>query len=250
MTGYKVFTYDRRPPVQGGDPIWDGAMPYDLPTVKLDRGAAECAAGWHFCLSLPIALRIVGLWPDGRPSRVAAVEADDVVEREEKCRAATLHLTRWLDEAEIRDGVLEMSAPFGAHAETMTSEQMSWRTALARPQHDRANVEAGLRIALATRGLDWQLREFLTAWDARAARAAWAAWDARDAWDAWDAWDAGAAWAAMTVCYTSLMGWIKYPADLLTDGLRDAYSFGLGIALPTGPRELGWAMDAHEGRTR
>jgi hypothetical protein len=229
---------------------------------------------------------------------VAAVEADDVVEREEKCRAATLHLTRWLDEAEIRDGVLEMSAPFGAHAETMTSEQMSWRTALARPQHDRANVEAGLRIALATRGLDWQLREFLTAWDARAARAAWAAWDARDAWDAWDAWDAraawdagaagdawdawdaraaraaraawdaraagaardawdawdawdaGAAWAAMTVCYTSLMGWIKYPADLLTDGLRDAYSFGLGIALPTGPRELGWAMDAHEGRTR
>ena len=196
MTGYKIFTHDLCPPVQGGDPIWDGAMPYDLPTVTLDRSNADCASGWHFCRSLPIALRIAGLWPDGRPSRVAAVEADDVVERGEKCRSAILHLARWIDEAEIRDGVLEMSAPFGAHAERMTSEQMAWRAALARPQHNRADVEAGLRIALATRGLDWQLQEFPDAADAWDARTAWAAWAVRDTGTAGAAWAAAAAWAA------------------------------------------------------
>jgi hypothetical protein len=92
------------------------------------------------------------------------------------------------------------------------------------------------------------------AWDARAARDAWvaraawvtrAAWvarvarDARDARDAWAAWDAR---DARTVFYASRMGWIERPADLLTAGIRDAYAAGLGIAIPTGPNELGWAM--------
>ncbi len=62
--------------------------------------------------------------------------------------------------------------------------------------------------------------------------------DVRAARDAWDARD------ALTVGFAARQGWIKHPADLLTVGLRDAYAFGLGIALPTGPNELGWAMDA------
>jgi glycine cleavage system H lipoate-binding protein len=40
-------------------------------------------------------------------------------------------------------------------------------------------------------------------------------------------------------------GWLTtHKADHLTVGIRDAYHAGLGIALPTGPHELGWAMDA------
>ena len=148
---------------------------------------------------------------------------------------------------------------------------------------DRHLPLAGLSASdppeLEHRGLDWHLKRYEradAAWDAWAARAAW---DVRDAWDAsavrapsaawdawaasaaWDAWAARAAWAtwatlatldaraawgawdALTVFYASLMGWVEHPADLLTVGLRDAYEYGLGIALPTGPSELGWAMD-------
>lgn len=35
---------------------------------------------------------------------------------------------------------------------------------------------------------------------------------------------------------------MRYPAYMLTMGLRDAYLCGLGIAVPTGANELGWAM--------
>lgn len=65
-------------------------------------------------------------------------------------------------------------------------------------------------------------------WDARAAR---------------DAWAARAAWAALTVEYAAPQEWTKDDPLLLTTGIRDAYLLGLGIALPTGPNELGWAMD-------
>jgi hypothetical protein len=43
--------------------------------------------------------------------------------------------------------------------------------------------------------------------------------------------------------YAALNGWIDHDPLLLTTGLRDAYAAGLGIALPTGPGTLGWAMD-------
>jgi hypothetical protein len=33
-------------------------------------------------------------------------------------------------------------------------------------------------------------------------------------------------------------------ADHLTVGIRDAYYHGLAVAVPTGPRELGYAMDS------
>jgi hypothetical protein len=98
-------------------------------------------------------------------------------------------------------------------------DQMAWRSALGRLQRDAAAVEAGLRAALDARGLTWSLRRYATA---RAARDVW---------------------AALTVLYASRIGWISDRADLLTVGLRDAYGAGLGLALPTGTNELGWAMD-------
>jgi hypothetical protein len=67
-----------------------------------------------------------------------------------------------------------------------------------------------------------------------------AAWDARDAWDAWDARDAR---DALIVEYAALQGWTDHDPLLLTTGLRDAYWNGLALAVPTGPNELGWAMD-------
>jgi hypothetical protein len=100
----------------------------------------------------------------------------------------------------------------------------------------------------------WDARDARDAWDAwaaraaRDARAAWDAWAARAAWDAWaarDAWDARAAWDALTVTYAAKQGWGDHKPSLLTAGLRDAYHCGLGIAIPTGPNELGWAMDEH-----
>jgi hypothetical protein len=39
--------------------------------------------------------------------------------------------------------------------------------------------------------------------------------------------------------------WVsKYKSHHLTTGIRDAYRHGLEIALPTGPEELGWSMEA------
>jgi hypothetical protein len=67
MTFYKVFTDDLRSPIQGGDPVWDGSLPYDLPVVGLDRSEKECGAGWNFCREAHTALSIGGLWPNGRP---------------------------------------------------------------------------------------------------------------------------------------------------------------------------------------
>lgn len=41
------------------------------------------------------------------------------------------------------------------------------------------------------------------------------------------------------------MGWIVDDQHKLTEGLREAYRHGLGVALPVGPKVLGWAM--HKG---
>jgi len=266
--------------------VWDGTLSYTLPPVVVDDGPDDCAPGWNACAEGHTALRIAGLWPDGRPSRLFRVETDGlVVERGDKLRAAT-----WCIVEEILDvtpHVRRMSEPFGELADEITAEQMAWRAALARPRHDEAAIETGLREALAARGIEsWTLRRFNDAWAARDARAAWAArdardaraawaawtawaawaaraawdaWDARAAWDAWDAWaardardaraarDAWDAWDArdaLLVFYTSRRGWISSRTDLLTTGIRDAYAAGLAVAIPTGPTELGWAMEA------
>ena len=82
---FKVFTSDLRSPLQGGPPVWDGTLPYSLPEVEVDRGQGECAAGWNACREATTALRIAGLWPDGRPSRLFHVETTaEVVERGDK----------------------------------------------------------------------------------------------------------------------------------------------------------------------
>jgi hypothetical protein len=281
MIAYRCWTHDLRPPVRGGDPVsgWDGSCPFVLPPVRVDRTGSECAAGYSACERPETALRISGLWPDGRPSRLFVVDSGrrKVEHRKEKVRAASWTVVRECSAEEVAAAVLGLSVAFGQHAERMAAEQIAWRDALARPGHDPAAVEAGLRTALERRRIGaWSLRRYdsaRAAWDAWDAFDAWAAWAARDAWAAWDAWaaraaraaraawaaraafdawdaraafdawDARAAWDALTATYASLSSWVDRPADLLTAGLREAYRSGLGVALPTGPSEMGWAMD-------
>jgi hypothetical protein len=124
----------------------------------------------------------------------------------------------------------------------------------------------------------WDAWTWDAAVDVRAAWDAWAwdaAWDASAAWDtAWDVkaaldawpwatrdtrgrldWDARAAWytraapiaawdtrAALIVNLAARRGWIRHPPDVLTRGLRDAYSAGLELAIPVGSDTLAWAM--------
>jgi hypothetical protein len=264
--GWKVLTHDWRPPVQGGDPVCDGRLPVTLPTVRLDTGRSECApgtTGWYFSSDLATAVGIAGLWPNGRPARgLLVTPSSDAIVRGSKRRAASLTLEREATESEWEMAIRELSGrfSFGEHQERMVSEQLAWRRALARPLRDPAAVEACLRIALQARGLDWTLKQYPDAWDARSSRAvgtawdarpraAWAAWDARSsraAWAAWAAWAARSSWdagAALTVCFTSLAGLTpQYQPEQCTVGLRDAYEAGLEIAIPTGPNELGWAM--------
>jgi hypothetical protein len=270
--GYKVLTHDLCSPLQGGEPLCGaggagGGLPLELPGVRLDGSGAECGAGWNYCGTLEGALAIAGLWPAGRPSRGFRVRASaDCIERGSKRRASSLTLLSECTDDDFRQALLHLSAHFGKHQARMVEEQVLWRAALARPRHDPAAVEAGLRTALSARGLSsWQLKLYPSArgaWDARGARGAWDAWAARLAWDAWAAWAAWAArgawdargargaWAArdaLTVCYTALMGWTPNTDPLLlTTGLRDAYTSGLEVAFPvcssSSPPVLGYAI--------
>jgi hypothetical protein len=242
---WKVLTHDLRPPLQGGEPCFvpDAPFPITLGPVTLDVSSAECAGGLHYCTDLATAFRIAGLWPTGRPSRAFLVQPSaDAITRGDKCRASQLTLLREATDAEIAAAIRSLSAPFGEHAEVMATEQIAWRRALARPDHDPDAVAVGLQAALQMRDLPWTLRRFDSAWAARAASDAWAARAARAAWDAWAARAARAAWAALTVQYTARAGWISYEPHCLTAGIRDAYAQGLEVALSTGPTELGWAM--------
>jgi hypothetical protein len=283
MKAYKVLTHDLRSPIQGSDPLFDASwLPYQLPHVDVDTSDDECGAGWNACRDAATALRIGGMWPDGRPSRVFELHAvsDHVVERGDKLRAATWYVRRELGEDEIEQVISDWTATWaGEHSADMTHEQMAWRRALARPHRDETAVVRGLQAALDVRGLGWSLRKYeparaalgdWAAWAALGDWAAWAAWDARDAWDAraalgdwaawaalgdwaawaawdardaWDAWDARAARGALCVQYTGRREWIVQPADLLTVGIRDAYEHGLGTAVPVRDGVLGWAMD-------
>lgn len=262
MIGYKILTHDNRPPFRGGDPLIppEQSLPYTLPTVALDTSEDECAPGYHFCHTPEEAIRIVGLWPDGRPSRLYRVTATDAIERGSKLRAATLTIEHEFTGAEWRDVIASFSAPFAPFVAEMVTSQMLWREALSRPHRVEQAVETGLRAALDARGLsEWTVKRFPSArnaWSARGARDAWVAWDAwnawgaraaRDAWDAWDAWSARAARGAKDALgweFSALSEWTPGDPQKLTVGIRDAYRNGLGIALPTGPKELGWTMEA------
>ncbi len=229
-SGWKVLTHNLCSPLQGGPPICDGMLPVTLPPVPLDTSVAECAGGWNYCAEPHTALRIAGLWPNGRPSRLFFVEAaTDAIERGDKRRASSLTLLREATDDELDVVLLALSRPFGAHAQFMAEEQRAWRLALRRPRRDVAVVEQSLREALRTRGLAWSLQRDEAAWAARAARAAWDARDAR---------------AALTVAYASVCGWIAEDRAFLTAGIREAYANGLGLAVPTQAGVLGWAMDA------
>jgi hypothetical protein len=185
----------------------------------------ECAPGWHYCADIQTAWQIAGMWPAGRPGLVVRVEASrDAIARGTKRRASQLTLRRLASPEEISAAVQTLSTIFGTLAAEMTAEQLAWYAALARPHATPHLVEAGLAAALEARELPWALKRFSTATLAR------------DAWDAWDARD------ALLVYYTVRRGWGPRRADRLTIGLRDAYSNGLGLALPTGPNELGWAL--------
>ena len=257
-TGYKVFTHHLCSPIQGGAPLFDGACPTELPAVALDTGGVECGPGWNYTADLATAFRIGGLWPTGRPSRAFVVEASaDAIERGDKRRASRLTIVRAVTPEEERAALRSFSRVFGDHAERMTDEQLAWRRALARPRSNPAAVAASLESTLRARGLDrtWALKEYKTAWAAWAAGAAWDAWAARAAWaawaawatgDAWAAWAAGAARAALTVCYAALNALVKELPEHLTAGLREAYENGLGVAIPTLPNVLGWAMDGEK----
>jgi hypothetical protein len=268
IEGYKVLTHDYCPPLRGGDPVWDGKRKM-LPKVELDTGEKECGAGWNFCKEPHDALRIGGMWPDGYSSVLLRVRGGkDTIERGCKLRSSQLSILEVCSEDEVREAVRVLSELFGEYAEVMVESQMAWWRALARPHWDVATVEASLCTALDARGLPgWKLCRCDTgrevwdrydrsytlaardAWYARAVRAAWAAWDAQDAraaWDTWTArstvWDVRDAWYALTVQLPSLAGRTEHDPMLLTTGLRDAYGHGLSVAVPVGPRTLGWAM--------
>ena len=103
MKGFKVFTDDLRPPVQGGDPVWNGETPFELPSVKLDKSSSSCAAGWNFVKEVKTGLLIAGLWPNGRPSRVFSVEATGkIIERYDKIRTDKLTVLDELGDEEIK----------------------------------------------------------------------------------------------------------------------------------------------------
>ena len=72
------------------------------------------------------------------------------------------------------------------------------------------------------------------------------AWEAQwDRWDPWDVYVANQAKAALSHSVAVAEGWDSksHCGNCLSDGVRDAYYHGLAIAVPTGPRELGYAMD-------
>lgn len=270
---YKILTHDLRSPLQGGEPIFDGVtFPFQLPKVKLDTGPDECAAGWNCCDSLGSALKIAGLWPNGRPSLGFIVEpSSDAIQRGDKTRSSGMTLVRPLNEEEMAAGIRELSQPFGALCDEMVAEQLAWRRALSRPQRDEAAIVNGLKLALKTRGLNWSLLRFDIAVDTRDAWRAWWESNARDAWATRAAWardardvrdvigvrgalarDARGAWDALArdardardaliVFSAAREGRTTHDPYRLTLGIRDAYENGLEIAIPVDNSVLGWA---------
>ena len=233
---YKLLTHDYRPPLQGGGPVWDGkTLPFTLPDVPLDTSRGECGTkgGWHFVSNLAAGFCIAGVWPTGKPSSVFVVEpSHDAIQRNDKWRCSSLTLIRLASEEEIRKGIENLSEVFGEHAPAMVEEQISWRAALSRPRFDQRAVKANLRAALETRKLEWELRQYSTIKEMQQI-----SYLARDAW---------AARAALTLFYAAKKGWLDRPANFLSIGIREAYEYGLSIALPTGPQELGWVMGSAE----
>jgi len=192
MTFYKLWTHDFCSPLQGGKSVWDGSLPFTLPTVKLDTGTEECSHGWNFVDDLAKGFQIAGMWPNGRPSCVSIIEpSEDAIQRGEKWRSSSGKIVRFATEVEVAQGIEQFSKVFNGFESEMANEQIAWRYALGRPENNEAAVMEGLEKALAHRGLKWTVKKYGDTWDARAA---WDTWDARAARDTCDAWAARAAW--------------------------------------------------------
>lgn len=252
-SGYKALTWGGCPPFQGGETLLGAALPVRLAQVRLDLSAEECGSGWNYCAKATEALRISGLWPDGRPARLFEVQAsDDAIERGENRRASALTLWRELAAAEIEALIVRMAKEaFGDFAAEMAKEQIDWRRALGANGHDEQAVEEGLRTALAARHLPWGLRQFPTAIDAWVAATRWdrtLVWAPRgSARTAKPALDASQALEAYHDALLERHGQAK---DQFTVGLREAYWNGLAVVVQTGPREWGWAMALRMGAPR
>lgn len=199
-----------------------------------------------------------GFWPRGRVARVY----NDGIESDVQSAVETLS-RRW----------------FGHVADEMAQEQIAWMKSLRRPVYDARAVPLSLETAIRARLVKSQfaLRRFgclddvtearnafvnrseSTAWEADTewdswSGAAWMEWEDKDresAWEAADAWagedrasleclPAWHAWDALLVSHARLRGWTTQPD--LSVGLRDAYRYGLEVAIPTGRNELGWTM--------
>jgi hypothetical protein len=111
---------------------------------------------------------------------------------------------------------------------------------------------------------DWGFRYALRAkreWFLKSVGATWKTWDPWTTTDAEyvsdatteqfqiDLCAARAAYSAnfaLTLGFASCQQWLELPPDLLTRGIRRAYEYGLGVALPISPRTLGWAMVERE----
>lgn len=213
------FVTDNKGQTRNGTvPMWTKTP--DFP-CRVNLSAEE-----YYQRTLPGALKTTGYWFSGRPSRAFQVVGINARgNEEEKYAAQSFVLKRECEPSEIKQAIRRNSATFGEFEDELANQQWLWYVALGRPERNREKVIQGLETALKVRDLSWKLEEFPTAraaWDARAAR------DAR---------------AALTVDFSSRNKWVDFDPLRLSLGLRDAYHNGLGIALPTGPDTLGWAMD-------
>ncbi len=86
ITGYKAFTHDLRPPVRGGEPVWTGELPHELPVVKLDASAEECGAGVptreaiprNYNLVSPLSCRVMWLVEGFKDARGCLDDATEI----------------------------------------------------------------------------------------------------------------------------------------------------------------------------
>ena len=170
--GYKILTADFCPPIQGGDPIWDGKTePFRLPKVALDLSSAECSFGWNFtetpqqafkiliearrCLNGLVVVEVVGL--------------EDTIKRGDKLRTSQLTIVRQLTVNEVStvvatlatDAALSVRRAIARRAELdnavvatlATDAALSVRYAIAR----RAELDNAVVATLAT-DADWSVR--------------------------------------------------------------------------------------------
>lgn len=108
---YKLFTHDLRSPIQSGPVLWDGSLPFTLPTVECDTSEAECGRGWNAVETIEQGLSICGLWPTGRPIRPFAVAKNghEIIKRGSKLRSASLTITAEADDKTIQAALLLFS---------------------------------------------------------------------------------------------------------------------------------------------